>query len=813
MSTITGLAVNNDKKNKTRSVLIIISVVLTAMLLTVIAVFCYGSIRSNRVNAKQLYGSFYGTYKGVHEEQIREMKRRSEFADIGKFAVAGEAENEKEVRLYWADEITRRLTNLDQYLEEGSFPAKDNEIAGDKSFFKVLGYENPRVGEKISLCSRPDSHNTYKTRQFVISGLLKENVTGVTKKTYAGYVSEEFYENQTAPGKENYYVYFRLNDTVRITSDGAEELLKELARKCGIDERNVSVNDYYLLWSLDPGLETVAGGVLIACCVILFSVAVIYNIFQVGIVQKIQEYGKLKALGATRKQVKRVVLLEGMLLSAIGVPIGLFTGCIVGKWVFSWLMDQSASLRAGAGLEKVSVFSFPVLCLVGAVSFLTVYLALRKPMKMVAKLSPVEAIRYQENTGKGQSLRKGKKYVTVKDMTLAGMAGNKKRTVTTICTMGLSCVLFVAIASFVGNVDNTYEARKSVEYGQFLIGLDYSLTDTAYPENNLDHILKADPLSSDLVAGIKQLPGVTGVKTRKILVLKETDLTGEKEGKLSSAAVLDREGFQNLKNNGGILGTVDYDTASEKNGMLYGWSYFLNYYGYSLNQKIQTELENGFSQKPFTGTVQGAFGSCSEDWVITEDTYNRLGFPESGIGYIWVDCKPENRMTLKAELNEMLSDKDHVELATYEDALKTSQFGTNMMKMLAYTFLGIMGIIGFLNMANTIIVNIAARKKELGVLQAIGMTNRQLNRMLQLEGLFFTTGTVFVAVLAGVPAGYALFAYGKSHGWIGLNIYHFPIGETVIMIAVIAVLQMILSFVLSRNIRKESLLERIRYQE
>ncbi|MEQ8156351.1 MAG: ABC transporter permease [Clostridiaceae bacterium] len=813
MNTITRIAISNDKKNKTRSILIIVSILLTTMLLTVIATFCYGFIKSNRTNAEQLYGSYYGIYNGVNAKQIQEMELRSEFTDIGRMAFAGEVENKNDISIYYADETTYRLTNQSGNLEEGTFPDKEDEIAAERSLFKALGYDNPKIGDKISLNSRADSGSTYEKKEFVISGLLKESVMEATKKKYIGYVTEKYYESQVAADNRYYWVYFRLNDSVDITIDGAEDVLKELAKKCGIAERKISVNKYYLMWSLDPGMETISVGLLIACGVILFSVVVIYNIFQVGIAQKIQEYGKLKALGATKKQLKRVVLSEGMLLSGIGVPVGLVIGCISGKITFSWLMEQSNSLRAGADLAEVSIFSVPILILVAAVSFLTVYLALRKPMKIVSRISPVEAMRYQENTSGKRSLRKGKKTVRVKDMTMASLSGNRKRTIATACTMGLSCILFVVFANFVGNIDNDYDARQSVEYGQFKISLDYSLNDTAYTENNLDSILKENPIGGDMITKIEQLDGVTGVKTRKVLVLKETGSAGKKKGNMSSVAVMNKEDFNNFKSKGGNIGTIDYDTAFEENGILFGWSDFMEDYGYSINQKIQAQLDNGESQVSFAGTIQGSFGNCGEYWAITEDTYNKLGFTKDGIGYVWVDCKKENFMTVLNKLKELLSDKEHVELETYQDALKTSQFDTRIMKMASYTFLAILGIIGFMNMANTMIVSIITRKQELGILQAIGMTNQQLNCMLQMEGLVFTMGTVLVAMAAGIPTGYELFSYGKSKSWTGLNIYHFPLSEIIIMIAVIAILQIALSFVLSRNIRKESLVERIRYQK
>lgn len=91
------------------------------------------------------------------------------------------------------------------------------------------------------------------------------------------------------------------------------------------------------------------------------------------------------------------------------------------------------------------------------------------------------------------------------------------------------------------------------------------------------------------------------------------------------------------------------------------------------------------------------------------------------------------------------------------------------------------------------------------------MTNHQLDATLQLEGLLFTLGTVIVAFAVGCPAGYLAFIKAKKDGIIGLNIYHFPWTGLVCMVLVIMVLQMLLSFVLTRNLRKDSQVERIRY--
>ena len=134
-----------------------------------------------------------------------------------------------------------------------------------------------------------------------------------------------------------------------------------------------------------------------------------------------------------------------------------------------------------------------------------------------------------------------------------------------------------------------------------------------------------------------------------------------------------------------------------------------------------------------------------------------------------------------------------------------------IMKIMGYSFLLLIGMITFMNMANTMILNVITRKRELGVLQAVGMANQQLNKMLRNEGLLFTLGSIVISLVVGIPAGYGLFLYGKKAGLTGFDVYHFPGVEILVMIFVLTVLQIGLSFMLSRNVKKESLIDRIRY--
>ncbi len=804
MQTITKLASNNNKENRTRSILVILTIVMTTILLTLIGTLGYGLVMGNRTNAGVLYGDYYGSFRGVTEERIKTIKLRGEFTDIGQEAVIGVVEGENNLSLYYDDETALSMRNIKSQLASGSFPQAENEIAAQSAYFKMLGIENPQVGDTVTLSYRANLSTPYAPETFVISGLLSDP-TDEDQVSRTAYVSKAYYESIVEAEARAYVVYFKLNEAININADNGEAVIKELAGKCGIEERYASDNGMYLSWALDPGTETLIVCVVIISLVVLFSVLVIYNIFQVGIVRKIQEYGKIKALGATKKQMRHLILAEGMQLAVFAVPLGLLIGLVLAAPIFTMLMGLG---DRPSGMVQVSIYSVAIIALVCVIAFLTVWLALRRPMRLVAKISPVEAIRYQESSSKkkkNQGIRQGRRTMGTYELTMANLTGNKKRTLTTILTMGLSCVLFVVMANFVGNMDPEYDAKQYIGYGQFMLALDYSLHDTAYPENNLDQILLNNPLSEELLTSLEEIEGVKDVKQGQVLLL-------ETERGYQTVCVLDRQMFEQELKNGNVVGEFDYDMASAQQALIYGFSYWMADDNVQIGENRSVSLSNGTVETSLTAPVIGSFGSADGTWVITKDTYQALGYDGSSRHQIWIDCEKGMENQVRAALKEQISSLDHLEMSSYQDILERSKMAVSVLKGGLYALTLVIAVISFLNMANTLITSVITRKQEFGVLQAIGMTNAQLNQSLQLEGLLITIGTVVVSLMAGIPLGILLFHWAKNNGVIGIHVYHFPILETAVMILLFAALQITLSFVLTRNIKKESLIERMRYQ-
>lgn len=806
---IARLAFSNNIQNKTRSIFVTVSICFTMMLLVIVSSYGYGMLRSQKVNAGLSSGSHYGYIKRADAKQISQMELRGEFDEIGLMALTALTQNDG--AMYYADETALAFNNMQNRLAEGAYPEKGNEIAAGAAFLKECGVSDPKVGDKVRLQRRFNMETPFEAEEYTISGLVKENEVG-TGIYRAVFVSKEYFEHSVPRQEREYNAYFSLAPFVEINTDNAEEVIKELAALVGADEKNVNVNKGYLNWYLNAGYETITVCALIIGCIVLFSVLVIYNIFQVGIVQKIREYGKLRAIGATKHQMRKLIFLEGMYMTVIGIPIGLILGIVTASLSFDWLMRLERVYRP-AGYTFVSPISPAIVFLAAVICFLTVCLALYRPIRLVSSVSPVEAVRYQEGSTvkHSRSTRRGKRQMRVFDLTLANLAAQKKRTVMTIITMGLSCTLFVVIANLGGNLDTEYDARKQVEFGDFQIELDYSIGDKAYPENNLDAILKNNPLDQEFLNELRALDGVARVDTQCILCAQLLDKNGQASEKSYSVLVLDRETFEKELKEGGGEGDFSYDSVSQNSGIVWGMRYFMEEEGIVRGDSKKILLTDGIQEKTMEAQVAGSFGMASADWIITEETYRSLGFAGDPIYKVWISCERKTEASVEGQIRTLLENKEHLEMKTYADVLSTSKTAVGMMKLFAYVLSGMIAVISFLNMANTLVVSAVTRRQEFGLMQAIGMTNAQLNASLQGEGLLFTVGTVAVSMLVGIPCGYGLFRYGKVEQMFGLNQYHLPVRELLVMAIFLALFQTVLSFVLTRSVKRESVIERIRY--
>lgn len=287
----------------------------------------------------------------------------------------------------------------------------------------------------------------------------------------------------------------------------------------------------------------------------------------------------------------------------------------------------------------------------------------------------------------------------------------------------------------------------------------------------------------------------------------------EEDTTYGTIVVMNREDFKQIEENL-ESGTADYDELTRHGGIVYLWTdYWRNIFGYEYGDSMKFELFVGDRiialEAPLVGST--SFGNAS--YAMTEDTYLSLGISEDTVTELFISCEKKLLKNAQKQIQELIQKNNLYQFISYQESVELLESQINMLRSGAYALLFVLGLIGFMNLANTLITSIITRKRELGILQAIGMTTKQMQKMLTLEGLLFTAGTLIIALTVGNGLGYLAFQYMKKQYIIGVFEYNIPFVELAIMTFLIAGLQILLSYVMSRKMQKDSLTERIRYQE
>lgn len=201
--------------------------------------------------------------------------------------------------------------------------------------------------------------------------------------------------------------------------------------------------------------------------------------------------------------------------------------------------------------------------------------------------------------------------------------------------------------------------------------------------------------------------------------------------------------------------------------------------------------------------------------LIAEEIMNQYIKETNMTAKLYIYAEADFYDSIKSELKKIEAENIYFRLISYDEekAIAVSALRLRMMKYPIYLLLLFIGMIGFMNLINTMITSIVTRKKELGILQAIGLSNKQLVKMLQKEGILFTIGTLTCALTFGNLLGYLIFVWGKNTGFMSVTTYHYPFIETIIMISMLVGGQFLIIFFANKNIHKQSLIERMRQQE
>ena len=781
---IKRISSRNISANRKRNIFIVLTIALASALLSAIVLYGFGVPQeTQKLNQK----TAQIVYHAISEQQGQELYNQEEIAWVGEFFHAFSEEiNHSTVHFTYANAAMLKSQSMPY---SGDLPTAEDEIVVQESFLDSLGYSN-ELGQTINI---PFSDGT--THDFKLTGILDVKTGDIGR--YTAIISKELAEQQYGNNIVMDY-YIGLKNAKNMSEEEATSYANTLAQQLEISDDNVIVRSTYFNLKDENRGSDMLFYFLIGFITFVGSGIVIYSIFYISVASSIRNYGQLRTIGTTKRQIKKMVYREGKLLAAIAIPIGLIIGNVIGYL-----------------LVPVGWYWLTALCVtvgVGIFAFIIVMISIRTPVKKAAAVSPMEALRYSDykETMKESSVLHRK--ITPASLAKRNLSRQKTKSILTILSLSLGGVLVVLISTMLVSYDGVAEARgREFPTGEFNIQLNANQSwDTA--DVSLAGLQQKNLLNSDFVNAVESIDGVTGTKrwyyTDAEYRVNDYDANWIYGFAKEDVSVLE----ENL-----IAGTVDYDELVSKNGIILINDTAENL---SLSAQLGDDVEVDFLTKSGqtitqSYTIMGivsnfshpAFNMC---FAMPMELMNEACEMDCS-GTVSVITEPDKADTVEAPLNQLIDGNSDLVMDTIEESI--TYYNRN--QQLPFGALLIVAIIvvcfSFINLVNTTITNFLSRRQEIGMLQAIGLSKKQLIKMLCYEGMLYSAFATLVTLLLGAGLGFLCVQAVKTMNPY-FN-YSFPWLVILLYLAILLIVQFILISYTTGNLRKQSLVEQIRVTE
>lgn len=817
MKMTTRVAYCNMRHYKSKNILIGIAIILTTLLLFVIPSIGKDMVEVNFAVINKIYPTWHALYRNVDESTVMKLAAHHDVKTYGLRSDAGYMNLEDAtVSMMYMDRTGMELYKVK--LKEGQLPQKENDIVVSKGILEALG-QNGKIGDTITVpyqILKDDGLDYTKEKDFRICGFLADNESSKEQKQYTSLVSEAFLKAEIPVEQVKYRFLLQVNGQKGNTTADYTETIQNIARQFGISEDDMNINKEYLAANyVDPATIPVIVGIMLI--VVLAGIITIYSVYYVSMNQRVREFGKLKAIGATKRQLRQIVLREGMGVALFAIPIGLLIGTVAVKVVLLQFVEHAKDSNVliteaykVVAKGEVQLYYWWIYLLAIAVTLCTVYLSLMKPMRMAAKVSEIEAMRYQGGSKRQKSSRKGYQFLNIGRLTKRNLAENKKKSTITIVSMAVTGI-FVMMVATVLSCANPMESAKSSIVGQYEISPIVESGNKEHPEYEWAEVQKNNPLNEGLKQQIEELDGVERVDVFTALKVSG----GPFEEKIGTEFIngVPEEYAEELKK-GITEGNVTYEELKSGDKVILDRALLHWYPDIKVGDKLKLNIHDGDNtfQKEIEVAAIGEYGTGLTNYnclIMAKEGAEKLTINNSS-SYFQVIADKDYDEALEASLQAIVDGSGR---RTWKNEYDTWENAIQMTRGACYAFIIILAAISIMNLINTMINSVHVRKKELGMMQAIGMSDRQLMKMLQLEGIFYTVGTLIISIGVGSLAGYPLFLYAKRTGMFDISTYHYPVTAAIIIILTLFVIQMLLAIFIAKSVRKDSLIERIRFSE
>lgn len=794
------------------------------------------------------------------------------------------------------------LKNMGLELSEGRMPQNENELVISKHIISN-GKVNYKIGDTISLeigtrqlttGEKLNQNNPYLSEEnndqtIQISGdglnitqenekkeVLEEEIVNTAKKEYkiVGIIERPWLEDYSAPGYTVITKLDKIQNNANIAvlytnlfkyqeyTEQINEMIKAQTREEkeeGTNFRGLRKSVYisykynfelnYDLLSYEGAnlsdntlqfLYTI-GGVIMAI-VLVSSVFVIRNGFAISITERLKQYGMLSSVGATKKQIKKSVYFEGIILGCIGIPLGILSGILaidILLRIVSYIFNKYIEV-----FDLVYSISWEAILLSVIIAVITIWLSCKSSARKASKVTPIEAIRSADDVKLKAKKVKCPKIITKifkigGEIAYKNLKRSKKKYRTTVISIIVSVVTFIAISSFIEFGFKTSESYYTE------IGYNIALFERTDEINTKENLQKKYERFSE----VSKLKGIDdfSIKRMNSLEIEGKEHFTEFANKVKTK-VFDENGNEVERNDtvtimalgkqqynkfiekiggkyedykdGAILldNCIDYDEEGNKvRGNLYKWQK-----GDIITGKItippETEEESNdirlkdLSIKIIERTSERPMGFenmyGNTGYLIVSDEYiEKIGY--ASLHVLQIDSKDCFKVEdeIKQFYKSINMNEDSISILNYEESVKQNNAIVLVISIFLYGFITVITLIGITNIFNTITTNMNLRKKEFAMLKSIGMTKKEFNRMIRLESIFYGLKSLIIGIPIGVGLSYLIYKAFEID--MGMN-YVLPIKSIMISIIFVAVvIGIIMKYSMSR-INKQNIIETIR---
>lgn len=836
---IANLSKKSLKANRLQNIVAILAITLTAILFT--SLFTVGGSLLKTIQngtMHQLGTSAHGGYKFLTQSQYDILLKDPKIKDISYNILIGFGENPEFNKTYteirWTEEKAAKWSF--SLPTTGRLPEDGLELATTTKVLDALKVPH-KLGEAVHL--EFTSNGIKYSENFTLCGFWEDDIA---MRTNSAFVSREYCDKVapvlTVPLYEQpaltdpSYMAGSINPSIWFSNSwNIEGQMEELNKRCGFDSKYVNdgVNWAY-------GFSTVDFQTIMMVLIALFLIGIsgyliIYNIFYISVTRDIRFYGLLKTIGTTGRQLKRIVRRQAFYLCLFGIPLGLLLGYFCGRLIMPAVLGAS-------NISEAYVISINPIIFVGATIFslLTVWISCIKPCKLVAMVSPIEAVKYTGINSKLKEKVKKSTKVSPFSMAWANLKRDKKKTVLVILSLGLSMILLNATYTIVKGFDMEKYLENNV-VTDFLVS-DASINNAFSNDNVLDGV------SQKIIEDIKGLDGLEGMGTVYMgeFIHQLSDKASqnalniiEKNQEYLKPPYSD-ENIRMLNEEGvmvsHIYGIDKYlwdklelakDTPFDQEKFASGNYVIVTAFFsdgkdryYNVGDKVKVDFENGNAKEYEVlaiGNIPSALGpkhSHLIDIYFTLPSTEYLAqMGESGALSAGFDVKKsflnDTGRWIKNYCENVEPNLDYESREVYVERFKSNQM---MFTVTGGVLSIILGLIGILNFINAMITSVIARRRELAMLQGVGMTGKQLKKMLILEGIFYIGSTLIFSMTIGSILCYLGVKAISAQMWF--FVYHFTLTPILICMPIFLIVSLIVPIFSYHNILKQNIVERLR---